>query len=145
VRGLMFISTLLAIGLLSGCSGGDTKDHASPKQSSEHPSSSSPATSSSSTTAPTCNKSSAHNARILTIKNGQFDASCLTLKRKPQFFIVNDDQRKYTVQTSGSAPEQFSVDLPKRRSTYAWSPNKPGTYNILAKPGDSKATILVQP
>ena len=91
-----------------------------------------------------CSAANARATRGLTVTNGRFDITCAKVSRGRQMFIVNGSAKKVTVSTAAGAPERFTVELPKRTSTYAWTPKTEGTYTLTAIPGSGKATVVVR-
>jgi hypothetical protein len=79
-----------------------------------------------------------------TVSGGKFDVTCAVVSSKGQIFITNADRQKRTVATTVGAPKPFSVDLPKRTSTFAWRPGKPGEYRLQITPGNGSATVFAR-
>lgn len=90
-----------------------------------------------------CSKATAKEGRQVLITKAKFDPSCIKVKVKSQFFFVNDENVLHSVITSKDSPAQFTVDLPKQTSTYAYTFTKPGRYSVSDKHGTGKATIIV--
>jgi hypothetical protein len=122
--------------MAAGCSGSSTG--AKTLQSST------PTGSSGSGSASTCSETSADQTRSLNVSGGKFDVTCAVVSSKGQIFITNADRQKRTVATTVGAPKPFSVDLPKRTSTFAWRPGKPGEYRLQITPGNGSATVFAR-
>lgn len=135
MRNGSFAATALILLTLAGCSNGGDKAQGATPSTTEKPT----------TTAATsgCSASQAEAARGLTVTDGKFDVTCAKVALGKQVFITNGGSKKVTVATVPGAPVEFNVELPKKTSTYAWTPKKVGTYTLTVTPGSGKVTVIV--